>query len=157
MVYWSPTRIATNTVRYEFNRPFLEAKDRQINDAMAVEATGYALLTLFVVAATFSEVLSSTGALIRGDNLSSLNVANGLSSTTPAMNAIAREIAWRRIVYKWRYKISHLPAERNDEADALSRLNAVPRRAFLKEVLSNATFAPAPLQDEWLWRTRLDL
>ena len=49
MVYWSPTPIATNNVRYEFNRPFLEAKDRQINDALAVETTGYALLTLFVV------------------------------------------------------------------------------------------------------------
>ena len=119
--------------------------------------TAFEFLTLFVVAATFSDVLSSTGALIRGDNLGSLNVANGLRSTTPAMNAIAREIAWRRIIYKWRYKISHLPAEWNDEADALSRLEAEPRRAFPKSALSGASFVQAPLQDEWLWRTRLDL
>ena len=46
-VYWSRTKIQPTRVRYEFNRPFLEAKDRQINDALAVEATGYALLTLF--------------------------------------------------------------------------------------------------------------
>ena len=49
MVYWSPTQINTNRVRYEYNRPFLEAKDKQINDALAVEATGYALLTLFLI------------------------------------------------------------------------------------------------------------
>jgi CD109 antigen len=30
MVYWSPTKINTNRGRYEFNRPFLEAKDKQI-------------------------------------------------------------------------------------------------------------------------------
>ena len=49
MVYWSPSRIVTNTVRYQFNRPFLEPKEKQTNDALAVEATGYALLTLFLV------------------------------------------------------------------------------------------------------------
>ena len=36
-------------MRYEFNRPFLEAKDYQDNDALAVEATGYALITLFLM------------------------------------------------------------------------------------------------------------
>ena len=46
-VYWSRTKINPNRVRYEFNRPFMEAKDRQLNDALAVEATGYALLSLF--------------------------------------------------------------------------------------------------------------
>ena len=48
-VYWSRTQIKTNRVRYEFNRPFLEHKDLQTNDALAVEATSYALLTLFLV------------------------------------------------------------------------------------------------------------
>jgi hypothetical protein len=49
MVYWGRTPLKTNRVRYEYNRPFLEAKDYQDNDAMAVEATGYALLTMFKV------------------------------------------------------------------------------------------------------------
>ena len=49
MVYWSRSPISTNRVRYEFNRPFLEAKDYQDDDALAVEATGYALLTMFMV------------------------------------------------------------------------------------------------------------
>ena len=38
-----------NRNRKEFNRPYLEHKDLQTNDALAVEATSYALLTLFLV------------------------------------------------------------------------------------------------------------
>merc|ERR1711963_1134600 len=49
MIYWSRSNITTNRVRYEYNRPFLEAKDYQDDDALAVEATGYALLTMFLV------------------------------------------------------------------------------------------------------------
>ena len=47
-------------MRYEFNRPFLEAKDNQENDALAVEATGYALQTIFLMeggGVTFTQVL----------------------------------------------------------------------------------------------------
>ena len=73
------------------------------------------------------------------------------------MNAIAREIAWRKIVFGWRYALSHLPAEVNDEADALSRLEADEPRAFPTEALRGASWAEPPLQDEWLWRTRLDI
>eukprot|EP00095_Tigriopus_kingsejongensis_P006650 maker-scaffold363_size195477-snap-gene-0.39 protein:Tk06650 transcript:maker-scaffold363_size195477-snap-gene-0.39-mRNA-1 annotation:"hypothetical protein DAPPUDRAFT_320142" len=47
MIYWGRTPIDTNRVRYEFNRPFLEGKDYQNNDALAVEATAYALLSIF--------------------------------------------------------------------------------------------------------------
>ena len=50
MVYWSPTKIKPNGVKYEQStRPFLVPKEKQINDALAVEATGYALLTTFLV------------------------------------------------------------------------------------------------------------
>ena len=48
-VYWGRSDITTNRVRYEYNRPFLEAKDYQNDDALAVEATGYALLTMFLI------------------------------------------------------------------------------------------------------------
>ena len=74
------------------------------------------------------------------------------------MNAIAREIAWRKIVFGWRYSLTHLPEELNDEADALSRLEAngcLKPRAFPTVALQGAVFAEPPLQDEWLWRTRL--
>ena len=117
--------------------------------------TSFEYLTLFIVAVTFDEVLSSTGALIRGDNIGTLNDALALRSTAPGMNSIARQIGWRRIVRRWQYKLSHLPAELNDEADALSRLKAVPRRRFPAEALGSAKFAKPPAQDDRLWRVRL--
>ena len=33
MIYWSDRKISPNRVRYEFNRPFLEAKDYQVSHA----------------------------------------------------------------------------------------------------------------------------
>ena len=50
MVYWSRTKIKTNRIRpQQLNKPFMEAKDQQTNDALAVETTAYALLTLFKI------------------------------------------------------------------------------------------------------------
>ena len=70
------------------------------------------------------------------------------------MNAIGREIAWRKVVRRWQYSLSHLPAEQNDEADALSRLEAEPKREMPQ--LGEARFTAPPEQDEQLWRARLD-
>ena len=70
------------------------------------------------------------------------------------MNAIARELAWRRIIRRWQYLLKHLPAEQNDEADALSRLEAVPRRDLPD--LGNAVFIKPPKQDDSLWKARLE-
>ena len=109
------------------------------------------------MAVTFDEILSTTGALIRGDNIGALNDALTLNSTAPGMNSIARELGWRRVVCRWQYKLSHLPAESNDEADALSRLKAVPRRHFPKEALGSAEFIKPPAQDDRLWRVRLSV
>ena len=46
-------------VRYEFNRPYLEAKDYQDNDALAVEATAYALETIFLMEGIFTSFFLS--------------------------------------------------------------------------------------------------
>jgi hypothetical protein len=86
--------------------------------------TAFEFFTLLMVAITFDAVLPKSGALIRGDNLGALNVALTLKTTAHTMNGIARELAWRRIVKGWQYRLKHLPAELNDEADALSRLDA---------------------------------
>ena len=101
------------------------------------------------------DVLATTGVRIRGDNLGALNVSLDLTSTSPAMNAIAREIAWRRIVNRWQYYLKHLPAKLNDEADALSRLEAVPSREFPVKALHRAPFVEPPAQDDTIWRARL--
>ena len=108
-----------------------------------------------MVAVTFGDVLEETGALIRGDNLGALSVALTLSSTSPAMNAIAREIAWRRIVHRWQYLLKHLPAELNDEADALSRLEAIPPREIPRMCLEHAKCVAPPAQTDDLWKARL--
>ena len=109
------------------------------------------------MAVTLDTVLASTGALIRGDNIGALNDALSLKSTAPGMNSIARKLGWRRIASKWQYLLRHLPAERNDEADALSRLSAVPPRPFPKAALGSAVYVKPPAQDDKLWRVRLFL
>ena len=76
--------------------------------------TSFEYLTLFMVAVTFDQELSSSGALIRGDNLGALNDALSLKSTAPGMNSIARELSWRKIVRRWQNSLKHLPAELND-------------------------------------------
>ena len=68
----------------------------------------------------FRKGASNHRALIRGDNLSALNVALNLDTTSTAMTAIPREVPWRRLIFGWQYRLKHLPAEKNDEADALS-------------------------------------
>ena len=119
--------------------------------------TAFEFFTLFVVAVTYNDVLSDTGALIRGDNLGALNGALSLDSTAPAMNCISRGLAWRRIVNGWQHKLKHLPAEMNDEADALSRLKAVPQRLFPISALQGSKFVRPPKQDMLLWPARLVL
>ena len=108
-----------------------------------------------MVAVTFDQELSSTGASIRGGNLGALNDALSLDSTAAGMRSIARELSWRRIVRKWQYSWKHLPAELNDEADALSRLKGAPPRKFPKNALGSAAFVSPPAQDSQLWRVRL--
>ena len=119
--------------------------------------TAFEFLILFVCTVAFGEVLADTGALIRGDNLGSFNVTLDLSSITAAMNIVAREIAWRRIVLRWQNRLKHLPAGLNDEADALSPLQAVPPMEFPQTVLSEARLVEPPVQEDSLWRARLEI
>ena len=109
------------------------------------------------MAVVFGDVLQSAVALISGDNLGALNVALNLSSTSTAMNTLARKIAWRLTVFCWQYRLEHLPADQNDEVDALSRLYAVPSRNFLRNELLGAMYVIPPAQSLSLWKARLSL
>ena len=108
-----------------------------------------------MVAVAFDRELSTTGALIRGGNLGALNDALSLNSTAAGLYTIARELEWRRIVPRWQHSLKHLPAEANDEADALSSLKVVPPRNFPVKALGEAAFVDPPAQDPRLWRVRL--
>ena len=120
--------------------------------------TTFEFFTLFLVAVTFQKVLESTGATILGDNLAALNEALNTKSTKPLMNTISREIAWRRIVRGWQYSVRHLPAEMNDEADCLSRLQAPgDNRKDFPVTLLRAKYMPCPSQNASLWRARIQM
>ena len=116
--------------------------------------TCFEFATLLIVAVAFEDTLTSTGACIMGDNLGALNDALNLKSTVPSMNAVARELAWRRIARRWHYELAHLPKERNDEADALSRLQAVPAREVPMNLHGSRYYQP-PEQTTELWKARL--
>ena len=57
--------------------------------------TAFEYFTLFMVAETFITTLSESGALIRRDNGGTRSDALKLASTSKAMHAIGRVIAWR--------------------------------------------------------------
>ena len=63
------------------------------------------------------------GLLLLGDNVSSLASVINLRGRS-VLNCIAKEVAWRRVRCGWRYAAGHLPSERNQLADSLSRLHA---------------------------------
>ena len=91
-VYWSRTKIQANRVRYEFNRPFMEAKDRQLNDALAVEATGYAFLSLYQLEAGGVTILQDE--IVRWLNTMRLGVGGFISTvdTIVALEALGNQI-----------------------------------------------------------------
>jgi hypothetical protein len=47
MVYWSRTKIISNRVRYEYNRPFLEPKDRQVGPEIIFTAISKEISILY--------------------------------------------------------------------------------------------------------------
>jgi hypothetical protein len=68
------------------------------------------------------------------------------------MLAVAQELSWRQARGRWWYEVGHLPAEQNDDADALSRL-AAPERKTLPASLRNATERQGPEAEDF-WKLR---
>ena len=79
---------------------------------------------------------------IVGDNTSSLTNLVNIKGRR-SMAKVARELAWRKARYGWRYVVGHLPTEVNTMADALSRL-ADPQPSPVPPVLEAVTRIPAP-------------
>jgi len=113
--------------------------------------TSWEYFVLFVALQTWASDFRS-GLLLLGDNLSSLAGILNLRGRGGALNAITKEIAWRRVRYGWRFAAGHLPTERNKLADSLSRVAAPSgseQRSFPEE-LSSARAREAP-DFESLW------
>ena len=68
--------------------------------------------------------------------------------------AVSRELAWRKERRGWAFRFAHLPTERNNVADALSRLSENPV-AFPEIALSGAWRRDAPDVKD-MWKARLD-
>ena len=79
---------------------------------------------------------------ILGDNTSSLTSILQVKGRR-SMARVARELAWRKARWGWRYVVGHLPTEVNTMADALSRL-ADPQPAPIPQLLQAVTRIPAP-------------
>jgi len=105
------------------------------------------LLALMVYGSRFSK----SGLVVFGDSLAALGGILNLKGRN-GLTRITREVAWRRVRYGWRYAVSHLPAEFNILADALSRIDAPSsseRKAF-PDALRGVVRIPAPsLIDLW--------
>ncbi|CAK0887156.1 unnamed protein product, partial [Prorocentrum cordatum] len=85
--------------------------------------------------------------MIAGDNVAALEGALDFRGKG-LLNHITREIAWRRARRRWEYVVSHLPAEHNETADALSR-PAAPDPAELPAELTEAERVGAPSVPEF--------
>ena len=87
---------------------------------------------------------------LMGDNIGALTGAAHFRGRRE-LNAVTREISWRKAAFQWSYVVAHLPSEANDWADSLSRLAAVPPKPF-PQALRAAQAVPPPALDV-IWRT----
>jgi len=85
--------------------------------------TSWEYLALLLSLICWGHLWRDSGLAIFGDNVAALSGAANLRGRG-VLSKITRELAWRRVRFGWRYAVSHLPAEENEWADALSRLAA---------------------------------
>ena len=109
-----------------------------------------------MVLLTFRQVVRSHGVLLGGDNLTALQNSLNLRSGKVDMNAICREISWRKIIDGWRFKPVHYPKKFNTVADALSRMTAPDPLPRPSAALGGASLRCPPIQDDSLWLARFD-
>ena len=88
---------------------------------------------------------------VLGDNTGSLQNAIDLKGRGPLLS-IARELAWRKAKFEWKYSVGHLASEHNILADALSRM-ASPEPSRLPDPVKRAREITAP-DLKSLWKLR---
>ena len=136
---WSPHTLAT-----------LKAKVAHTSQTI------FEFFTVFMALQTFRHIVRKYGVLVGGDNLTSLQNLLGLRSSKTDLNAICREISWRKVLDGWRVFPVHYPKEVNTVADALSRLCAPDPSPRPTAALLGASLRIPPAQDDSLWLARFD-
>ena len=92
--------------------------------------------------------------LVMGDALGQLNASAALRGKGP-IQAVSREIAWRRAALGWRLLFQHRPSELNGLCDALSRIHAPEALALPAELSSAQKIRPPADHEVWLaWLDR---
>ena len=86
-------------------------------------------LTLLLCLMTWGHHSVTESILILGDNIASLSDALSMKGKG-VMNAVARELSWRKIAFRWHFRVAHFPSELNVWADDLSRIYADPAHNF---------------------------
>ena len=106
----------------------------------------YEMCTLVVALTLWANDKVNTAVL--GDSMVALVNAMKLKGS-PALMAVARELAWRKAKYGWLFTAGHLPAEANVVADSLSRLSGPKAHAVPRAVRKAVYVQAPPLRAVW--------
>ena len=129
-------------------------KNMDVTVGSSRSQTFFEFLTLFMTLLLWSSRSGDRALAIVGDNTAALSNAISLKGRGPLL-AVSRELAWQRARKGWAFEVGHIPAEENEVADALSRLHAVPAKAFPTEALARAQEVRAP-KVKTLWHALPD-
>ena len=77
-------------------------------------------LTVLMSMMLWGSQVGEAAVLIIGDNTAALQNTLDLKGKNELLS-IAREFAWRKARFDWRFEVAHLPSEFNEAPDALSR------------------------------------
>ena len=116
----------------------------------------FEFLTVFICLMSFQQSVCTSGVVVCGDNLASLQNAIDCKSPRSSINMVGREIAWRKALHGWKLTAAHYPKEHNTVADALSRLAAPTALPRTTAALAGAALRVSPAQNESLWLARFD-
>ena len=83
--------------------------------------TYFEFLTLLLSLMVWGDRFVDLTVPVLGDNVGALSAALSLRGRG-ALQAVARELSWRKARRRWAFDVGHLPSEHNSVADALSRV-----------------------------------
>ena len=115
------------------------------------DQTTWEFVTALLVLILWGTDHRDEGMALLGDNTAALASAANLRGRGPLV-LVARELAWRKVRFGWRYSVTHLPAEGNRWADALSRLVApegTEAKCFPPELEGVAEVPPPTFDAVW--------
>ena len=124
-----------------------------ISPGDSAHQTFWEILTILMALEQWGDNFIHEEVAILGDNTGALQNILDLKGKGHQL-AVAREVAWRKARRGWEYALGHLPTEKNNIADALSRLAESPD-SFPHVALKNAKRVNPPSVAQ-LWKARVE-